>query len=312
MPEFRPESTIWQVLQDCPDGRRFLFDHGYDVGEGFVDVLSQYQSLRDAARGGRLRDLRGLIDELSSACGPEAAAGGLGQSPVADPGVDQKNGSDQATVHPRAAGVAQVEAGKASDEESSSPALRASGDRAAHAITVVGLFADREDAERAIANLIQADFSPEYIGYLEPTDIRQLKNPAEGAAKGIATGAASGAVLGALLAAVAVGLVPGLGEVLVAGALVPVVMGAVLGGSTGAVAGGLLGAEASSEDELYFMEEIQAGRILVCVEVDDQTAEEKAAEVLRRSHALEVDSLGTARLHARLRHPQLDRSNDAG
>jgi hypothetical protein len=177
---------------------------------------------------------------------------------------------------------------------------------------VVGLFAGREDAEQAIANLIQAGFSPEHIGYLEPPDIRQLKNPAEGAAKGIAAGAASGAFLGGLLAAVAVGLVPRLGEVLVAGALVQVVIGAVLGGSIGAVAGGLLGAEASSEDELYFMEEIQAGRILVSVDVDDQTAEEKAAEVLRGSHALEVDSLGTARLHARLRHPQLDPGKDAG
>jgi hypothetical protein len=123
--------------------------------------------------------------------------------------------------------------------------------------------------------------------------------------KGVAAGAASGAVLGGLLAAVGVGLVPGLGQVLVGGALVPVVVGAVLGSSTLAVAGGLIGAEASREEELYFMQEIQGGRILVSVEVEDPTAEEKAAEVLRRSDALEVDSLGTARLHARLRHPQL-------
>jgi hypothetical protein len=92
--------------------------------------------------------------------------------------------------------------------------------------------------------------------------------------------------------------------VLVAGALAPVVTGVVLGGSTGAVAGGLLGAIASGEDEPYFMEEVQAGRILVSVEVGDEAAETKAADLLRRSNALEVDSLGTVHLHARLRHSQ--------
>ena len=38
----------------------------------------------------------------------------------------------------------------------------------------------------------------------------------------------------------------------------------------------------------------------------DQTDEKKAANLLRGSHAMEVDSLGTTHLHARLRHPQPD------
>ena len=45
-----PESTIRKVIEECPEGRRLLYDHGYDVGDGFVDVLSQYQSLQHAAR----------------------------------------------------------------------------------------------------------------------------------------------------------------------------------------------------------------------------------------------------------------------
>jgi hypothetical protein len=79
MPEFGRGSTIRQVLEGCPEGRRLLFDHGYDVGEGFVDVLSQYQSLLDARRAGRLRDFEGLVRELNDACQPEVAAGGTGQ-----------------------------------------------------------------------------------------------------------------------------------------------------------------------------------------------------------------------------------------
>ena len=74
MPEFGPESTIRKVIEECPEGRRLLYDHGYDVGDGFVDVLSQYQSLRDAGWGGRLRHLEGLLAELNSGCQPEPAA----------------------------------------------------------------------------------------------------------------------------------------------------------------------------------------------------------------------------------------------
>jgi hypothetical protein len=119
----------------------------------------------------------------------------------------------------------------------------------------------------------------------------------------MAIGGSSGAVIGAVLGAVSAGLVPGVGAAVVAGALVPVVMGLVTGGATGAVSGGLLGTAAGSEEEPYFMEEIQAGRVLVSVEVPDSAADEKAAAVLRESDALEVDSLGTAHLHARLHHP---------
>ena len=47
-------------------GREVLLRHGYDVGEGFVDVLSQYQTLETAARAGRLRDLDGLLRKLNA------------------------------------------------------------------------------------------------------------------------------------------------------------------------------------------------------------------------------------------------------
>jgi hypothetical protein len=67
MPEarFTEDSTIRQVVEGSEAGRSLLFEHGYDVGNGFVDVLSQYQSLRDAARGGRLRDVPALLEALN-------------------------------------------------------------------------------------------------------------------------------------------------------------------------------------------------------------------------------------------------------
>jgi hypothetical protein len=168
-----------------------------------------------------------------------------------------------------------------------------------HERTVVALFARREDADQAITRLIESGISPEQIGYLEPLDERELKNPAKGAAEGIAVGATSGAVIGGVLAAV--GLIPGVGPALIAGALLPVVLGTATGAATGGAMGGLLGADLSSDQELYFMEEVQAGRILVSAEVEGGEAE--AMRVLSNSAALEVDRLGTTKLHARLRHP---------
>jgi hypothetical protein len=64
---FTPETKIRDVLQRLGDhGRDLLDNHGYDVGDGFVDVLSQYQSLRHAAETERLRDVEGLLKELNS------------------------------------------------------------------------------------------------------------------------------------------------------------------------------------------------------------------------------------------------------
>jgi hypothetical protein len=65
---FGPQSKVREVVETLGDrGRELLLKHGYDVGEGFVDVLSQYQTLEHAARTERLRDLDGLLRELNSA-----------------------------------------------------------------------------------------------------------------------------------------------------------------------------------------------------------------------------------------------------
>ena len=69
MPDsFGPQSKVREVLAKLGDrGRELLRKHGYDVGEGFVDVLSQYQTLEHAWRTERLRDLQTLVTELNSA-----------------------------------------------------------------------------------------------------------------------------------------------------------------------------------------------------------------------------------------------------
>ncbi len=69
MPEvgLTPKSKVRDVLNRLGDqGREALLKHGYDVGEGFVDVLSQYQTLQHAAETERLRDLDGLLAFVNS------------------------------------------------------------------------------------------------------------------------------------------------------------------------------------------------------------------------------------------------------
>jgi len=61
------QTKIRDVVAALGDrGAALLKKHGYDLGEGFVDVLSQYQTLEHAARTERLRDLDGLLAELNA------------------------------------------------------------------------------------------------------------------------------------------------------------------------------------------------------------------------------------------------------
>ena len=62
-----PGTKIRQVVDALGErGLDALRRHGYDLGEGFVDVLSQYQTLEHAARTERLRDLDALLAELNA------------------------------------------------------------------------------------------------------------------------------------------------------------------------------------------------------------------------------------------------------
>ena len=64
---FSGDSRIHDVVDGLGDrGRELLRKHGDDVGEGFVDVLSQYQTLEHAFRAERLRNLDGLLAELNT------------------------------------------------------------------------------------------------------------------------------------------------------------------------------------------------------------------------------------------------------
>ena len=116
----------------------------------------------------------------------------------------------------------------------------------------VGVFARREDAERALNELRNSGFSMNQVsvvakdadrGDLAGADMNaQVGNKAdEGATAGAVTGGALGGITGLLVGLGALAI-PGVGPVMLAGATATALATALSGGAIGAAAGGLLGA----------------------------------------------------------------------
>lgn len=162
--------------------------------------------------------------------------------------------------------------------------------------TVVGVFDEAQQAERAISALHQAEFTEEQIGYIRrdsktAAGTTEIANNAPNPVAAVGTGA----VIGGLVGAAAALLIPGVGPVLAGGILVNTVGAtaagaAVVGAVGGAVAGGLLGALTKlgvPEDEArYADEQFQAGRTIVTVKAVERADE--ATTILRRFGAHDI------------------------
>jgi len=172
--------------------------------------------------------------------------------------------------------------------------------------TVVGVFSDRMQAQRAIEALKAAGFRGEDIGIL-----MQNKDGAKDLASDTGTkagaGAAAGATTGGLLGALGgllVGLgalaIPGIGPVLAAGPLVAalgplvggVATGAALGAGTGALAGALIGLGIPDDEAHIYEERFNQGRILVTVKAGTGRYGE-AEQILRQAGAEDISMSNT-------------------
>lgn len=154
--------------------------------------------------------------------------------------------------------------------------------------TIFATFADQPTAERAVNEVANAGFTADEIGFLAPGEAHE-PDYFKATAAGVGTGGVLGGMAGAVLGAATVGAIPGIGPVLVAGALVPVAVLALTGASAGGTMGALFAAAASQDQGLHYMQEVQSGRTLVTV----TTARvDEAAAALERAGALEVADVG--------------------
>lgn len=155
--------------------------------------------------------------------------------------------------------------------------------------TVVGLFHNQADAERAIQRLKNEGFTENQIGVAIKDRERQqdlIEGTGTQAAEGAATGAVSGGVLGGvigLLAGVGALAIPGIGPIIAGGTLASTLAGAGIGAAAGGLLGALVGMGVPEEDAEHFDKGFRAGGTLVTVNAGGR--EEEARNCLYESGA---------------------------
>jgi hypothetical protein len=140
--------------------------------------------------------------------------------------------------------------------------------------TVVGIFQNPQEAQRAVMALKAAGIPDDEIGVVSRNqDDKIVGKPetksaasGEGAAAGAATGAAAGAGIGALWGlGILAGVLPGIGPAIAGGTLGVLLSSAAAGAAAAGVAGTLVGLGISEEDAGYYEGELRTGNTLVTV-----------------------------------------------
>jgi len=179
---------------------------------------------------------------------------------------------------------------------------------AATQMTVVGVFEERDTADRAIDALRTAGFGPEQIGVvarhtetnphlpraadMNMDGIDDDDAAADRAGEGASIGALSGAAIGGLVGlGVLSAVVPVIGPALFAGTLGTILSNAAGGAAIAGLAGALLGWGIPEEDARYYEGEVTAGRTVVTVQAGQRFDE--ARSILRSYGAYEAGSATT-------------------
>lgn len=148
--------------------------------------------------------------------------------------------------------------------------------------TVIGVFADRDQANRTIEALQDKGYSPKDLSVIMQDDNHKADdavshtgdNMAEGAASGALTGGALGA-LGGLLVGVGALAIPGIGGLLIGGplaaalgltgAVATTASGALTGALAGGLIGGLVGLGVPEDEARVYEERVKEGAIILAV-----------------------------------------------
>jgi len=160
--------------------------------------------------------------------------------------------------------------------------------------TVVGVFSDHQQAERAIDELRRAGFRDDQIGIARRRpegEVTETTTGTESEETHAGTGAIAGVVAGAGLGALAglgilSGVIPVIGPAIAGGTLGIILSNAAGGAAVAGVIGALIGAGIPEEEAQYYNREFEAGRTIVTVKGDDRVDE--ATTILRRHGAYDM------------------------
>ena len=163
--------------------------------------------------------------------------------------------------------------------------------------TIVGVFDDRLQADRAVDELRRAEFRDDQIGVAmrydtgsataETVDTTAADETAAGT--GAITGALTGLGLGALAGfGVLSGVIPVIGPAIAGGTLGVILSNAAVGAGVGGLVGALIGAGIPEDEAQYYQGEFESGRTIVTVRADGRG--DDAMAVLRRYGAYDMSS----------------------
>lgn len=155
-----------------------------------------------------------------------------------------------------------------------------------HHSTVVGVFENRGQADRAVDDLRRAGFRENQIGVVardsEGTTMTDHEEDSgtlaeEGAVAGAIAGAGVGGLIGL---GVLAGVIPILGPAIAAGTLGTILLNAAGGAAIAGVAGALVGLGIPEEEARFYEGELSSGRYLVTVQADGR--HDEAWAILQR------------------------------
>jgi len=161
----------------------------------------------------------------------------------------------------------------------------------------VGVFEDRQQAQRAVDELRRIGFRDDQIGVAArngetirgASNVRETGSKAEeGAVAGALTGAAVGGLWGIGIAA---GLLPAIGPVIAGGTLAAILASAATGAAVATIVGALVGMGIPEEEAKYYESEFKSGRVIVTVRADNRYDE--AMTILRRFNAYDITNRKT-------------------
>ncbi len=167
--------------------------------------------------------------------------------------------------------------------------------------TIVGLFENYTDADRAVSDLQASGFTRDQISVAARDASVQDRlvgdtNSERAIGDSAGAGAVGGAVLGGLgglLVGIGALAIPGIGPVITAGTLATALGTTAAGAGLGAAAGGLIGALVGmgipEEDAHFYAEGVKRGGVLVTVQSEDNRANE-ALSIMHQAHAVDVDT----------------------
>ena len=138
--------------------------------------------------------------------------------------------------------------------------------------TYVGVFDDRNSADKAARELRTAGFKDDEIGYAWRDDSGKTQKEGETKAGEMAAeGAVTGAALGGLIGAAAAGLIPGIGPII-----------------AGGISGAFVGMGIPEEEAKYYNDEFKQGRTLMTVKSTDKY--DLAGDTIRRGGGWDWDT----------------------